>query len=82
MALLDHKIEERIYPSPFYYSDQVKLFVYTNSLDVKEPAFIDEIAGDSWAGCIVYTQYGKFFRCIHSHRKSKLGVYTDIICFF
>ena len=44
LALLDHKIKEKIYPSPFYYSDQVKLFVYTNSLDVKEPAFIDEIA--------------------------------------
>ncbi len=44
MASISHHVEEKIYPSPFHYSDQVKLFVYNHSMDVKDVAYMDEIA--------------------------------------
>ena len=42
-ALSNH-VEEMIYPSPFHYSDQVKLFVFNHSMDIKDPAYMFEIA--------------------------------------
>ena len=44
IAKINHHIEEKIYPSPFYYNDQVKLFVFNNRIDVKDPEYINEIA--------------------------------------
>ena len=43
-ASLRHHVEGKIYPSPFHYTDQVKLFVYNHSMDVKDPAYMGEIA--------------------------------------
>ena len=43
-ASLSRHVEEKVYQSPFHYSDQVKLFVYNHTIDVKDPAYIGEIA--------------------------------------
>ena len=44
--LLDfsHEVKKEIYPSPFYYSDQVKLFVYDSSIDINTPLFMSDVA--------------------------------------
>jgi len=39
-----HEIKKEIYPSPFYYSDQAKLFVYNDLKDINDPQYIPDIA--------------------------------------
>ena len=43
LAVTGHDIQERIYPSPFHYNDQVKLFVFKGSINVSDPLFMNEI---------------------------------------
>ena len=41
---ISHDIKTKKYPSPFYYSDQSRLFVYNNSIDIKDSKFLPDIA--------------------------------------
>tara|TARA_Y100000590_G_scaffold467294_1_gene645709 strand:- start:33 stop:2834 length:2802 start_codon:yes stop_codon:yes gene_type:complete len=44
IAKINNHIEEKIYPSPFYYNDQVKLFIFNSRIDVSDSKYFDEIA--------------------------------------
>jgi len=43
LAELNQPIIEKIYYSPFHYSEQVKVFLYQSAIDVKDPRFLDDI---------------------------------------
>jgi len=43
LAVIDHHVVEKVYHSPFHYNDQVKLFVFSGSINVNDPLFMNEI---------------------------------------
>jgi predicted DnaQ family exonuclease/DinG family helicase len=43
LAVIDQNVVEKVYHSPFHYSDQVKLFVFRSNIDVKDSLYINEI---------------------------------------
>jgi len=45
IASLSKDVKDKIYLSPFYYNDQVKLFVFNNSVDIRGDSFFKIIAG-------------------------------------
>ena len=40
---IQKEVQEKIYQSPFFYEDQVKLFVWQGDTDVNSPEFIHKI---------------------------------------
>ena len=43
LAVIDNHVIEKVYYSPFHYNDQVKLFVFSGSINVNDPLFMNEI---------------------------------------
>ncbi|MDP6936164.1 MAG: helicase C-terminal domain-containing protein [Candidatus Marinimicrobia bacterium] len=43
LAEINQSVIEKIYYSPFHYSDQVKVFLYQSAIDVNDPRFLDDI---------------------------------------
>ena len=43
LAVLEQNVVEKVYHSPFHYNDQVKLFVFSGSINVNDPLFMNEI---------------------------------------